>query len=198
MARTDAETRGRGRAGRIRDERGFALVELLVTLSLLTVVLSAVALFGDTSAKVAPRDQERTHAIREAQTGLYRMTRELRQAHTVHASTPLTMEVSVVSGGANKRISYECDQPHPTETSYRRCIRYLISGGLKTTPDVVVDRVLNTTTVFTYTNNIESQMTYVQAKVDVPARGDRKLGHGNKHKVALYDGFYLRNIDLGK
>jgi hypothetical protein len=63
--------------------------------------------------------------------------------------------------------------------------------------EVVVDRVLNKTTVFTYTTNANGKITYVRVAIDVPARGERRTGAIGTydHQIGLYDGFYLRNLD---
>jgi prepilin-type N-terminal cleavage/methylation domain-containing protein len=179
--------------GRLSDERGFMLIELLVVVALLGVILSAILLFGDTAHRLSPKEQARAHAIQEAQTGIFRMTRELRQAHQLHTAQPLVIDVNVNSGGVDRRVRYECDESHPTVASYRRCVRF--ETGV---PDqVVVDRVLNTTSVFSYTTDVDGDTSYVKVAIDVPARAERQVGAvgGYQHQISLYDGVYLRNLD---
>jgi prepilin-type N-terminal cleavage/methylation domain-containing protein len=177
---------------RASDERGFALVELLIVCALLGVVLSAILLFADTAQQVTPREQERSMAIQEAQTGIFRMTRELRQAHQVNVSQPLIIDVNYAQSGVNRQVRYECDEAHPTEATYRRCVR--MEAGRPN--EVVVDRVLNTTSVFTYTTNTGGAINHVRVAIDVPARGERPLNANSYgHRISLYDGFYLRNLD---
>jgi type II secretory pathway pseudopilin PulG len=177
---------------RASDERGFMLVELVIVVALLAVVLSAVLLFADTAHKVTPKEQERSMAIQEAQTGIYRMTRELRQAHLLNTAQPLVIDVNYSSAGVNRRVRYECDEPHPTVAAYSRCVRFETGRP----NEVVVDRVLNKTTVFTYTTNASGAVTYVRTAIDVPARGERDPGtNAYQHQIGLYDGFYLRNLD---
>jgi type II secretory pathway pseudopilin PulG len=180
-------------AVRLSDERGFMLIELLLTVALLGVVLSAILLFGDTAQQLGPKEQERAMAIQQAQSGIFRMTRELRQAHQVNTAQPLVLDVNLASGGVNKQVRYECDEPHPTVANYSRCVRF--EAGVPN--DVVVDRVLNKTTVFTYTTNTDGAITYVRVAIDVPARGERNIGSvaSYDHQIGLYDGFYLRNLD---
>lgn len=67
----------------LRQEKGVALTEVLVAGLLLVVMLSAVLNLLDSAVRQAPRDQERAHVVRDAQVGLYRMTRELRQAYEI-------------------------------------------------------------------------------------------------------------------
>jgi prepilin-type N-terminal cleavage/methylation domain-containing protein len=176
----------------VSQERGFALVELLVVITLLSVILSAILLFADTAHKVTPKEQERSMAIQQAQTGIYRMTRELRQAHQVNMAQPLVIDVNYASSGVNRQVRYDCDEPHPTVASYSRCVR--MEAGQPN--EVVVDRVLNKTTIFTYSTNADGAITYVRVAIDVPARGERNVdGDGYDHQIGLYDGFYLRNLD---
>jgi type II secretory pathway pseudopilin PulG len=178
---------------RFSDERGFMLVELLLVVALLGVILSAVLMFADTAQKLTPKEQERANAIQAAQAGIFRMTRELRSAYQVNASGPLALDVNLVSGGVDRRVRYECDEPHPTEASYSRCVRFETGRA----DEVVVDRVLNKVTAFTYTTNTSGAITYVRVAIDVPARGERNIGTSGsyEHQIGLYDGFYLRNLD---
>ena len=131
-------------------------------------------------------------SIQEAQTGIFRMTRELRQAHQINVAQPLILDVNYAQSGVNRQVRYECDELHPTVTAYRRCVR-MESGKPN---EVVVDRVLNTTSVFTYSTNASGAVTYVRVGIDVPARGERPT-HANSygHRISLHDGFYLRNLD---
>jgi hypothetical protein len=162
-------------------EAGYALTELLVVASLLVIVLGAILMLGDTSQRVAPKETERANVIREAQVGLHRMTRELRHAYEDVAVTGSTMAADVL---AQDGVSYDCSRPHPTNSDYTRCVRYVngVAG------DVVVDRVLNGDAVFTLT-----PPDYVRAVVEVSAAGD--LRHGYDHRILLEDGFYMRNLD---
>jgi hypothetical protein len=177
-----------------RGESGYALIELLVVASLLTVVLGAILVLAETTQRIAPRENERAAVIREAQVGLHRMTRELRQTYAApHVSSASRMEASVLVNGVATRVSYECDTPHPSDSDYTRCVRYLVAtDGTKSGGEVVIDRVVNGSNVFTYTPNA-TDPTYVQAKVEVAARGD--LQEGYDYSVALDDGFYMRNRD---
>ena len=187
-------------AGRrlLREESGYSLVELIFVCLVLTLVLGAVLQFGETTQKIAPKDQEKIHAIREAQVGLHRMTRELRQANLVHSNSAYAVQVSVLVNGTQTRISYECNVAHPSDATYRRCYRYNVAadGVTKTSPQLVVDRVVNPANpVFTYYSNAAGAVTYIAAKVEISARGDRSVGFGHRGAILLQDGFYMRNRD---
>jgi hypothetical protein len=176
-------------------EAGYALTELLLVAALLAVVLGAVLTFGQTTQRLAPRDQERGHVIQEGQVGLHRMTRELRKAHVVNDRGPYFMDVQVLVNGADTRVRYACDVAHPSESTYRRCVRF-VNGA--TTGELVIDRVMNAADsppdpVFSYTTDAGGvNVTHVQARIELPARGDLKNGHG--HRITYSDGFYPRNI----
>lgn len=205
--RTTAIQRVRRRPA--RDEAGFALVELLIVAALLGVVLFAVLSLLDAAVRVEARDQERAHAVREAQVGLDRMTRELRQAYRVVATGPSYVTVHVRLGGQDTQVHYRCDRPHPDLASnphddgYRRCRRVeaLVGAALPAidTGPIVIDRVLNGSaappdSVFTFSPSAISP-TYIRARIEVPARGERE--EGIEHKVVLDDGFFMRNLRLG-
>jgi prepilin-type N-terminal cleavage/methylation domain-containing protein len=168
------------------EERGFTLIELMITAALLAFILFAILAISDTTTKHAVRDQERAHVIREAQVGLHRMTRELRQAYTINSSSATAMNVQVLVNGTATTVSYDCSVIHPTDSSLRRCVRTVGVDSV-----VVVDR-MKPGTVFTYDGN--SPPRYVQARVSVPAKGERVGGH--PHYVVLDDGFYMRNLDV--
>jgi type II secretory pathway pseudopilin PulG len=176
---------------------GYALVELLVVASLLVIVLGAILALGETTQRIAPKESERAHVIREAQVGLHRMTRELRHAYqelptapapTVSGSTIQATVRGGVYGSSPKTVRYDCDEPHPTDSAYTRCLRQEYSGGSWSAGELVIDRVLNGTAVFAAT-----PPDYVRATVEVAARGNLKDGYD--HRVILDDGIYMRNLD---
>src|SRR3954451_9373180 len=84
----------------LRDESGWTLVELTIAAALLAVVLTAVLSLLDMTNRQAPGDQERAHDLRETQVGVYRMTRELRQAYSLVQTGPYLVEAHVYAGGA--------------------------------------------------------------------------------------------------
>jgi hypothetical protein len=170
-----------------RGEAGYALTELLLVSSLLVIVLGAVLMLGEASQQVAPKESERAMVIRDAQVGLDRMTRELRHAYQAPTVTGSTIQANVVNGGTSETVRYDCNVAHPTRAGYTRCLRYPVVNGTPGTGQMVIDRVLNGTAVFTLTGT-----NYVRALVEVAAAGD--LQDGYDHRVVLDDGFYMRNI----
>jgi hypothetical protein len=184
-------------------EAGYALTELLLVTSLLVIVLGAILMLGEASQQIAPRETERALVIRDAQVGMHRMTRELREAHTV-VSPAADVSAAVFDAwvpgtvaGQERRVSYECNVAHPTDAAYTQCVRYdVTAAGVKSNAQVVVDRVTNgaagsTLPVFVR-GSPPAATDYVKATVEVASRGDRKSGYSSK--ILLEDGFYMRNL----
>ena len=180
------------------EQPGFSLVELMVTVSLLIVVLTAILGLLDVTVRLAPKDEERTQVVREAQVGLARMVRELRQAHAVGSASGSFMDVTVVAAGAERHVRYQCDVANPADALTTRCVRRegAPGGDLSAATagdEVVVDRVLNGAAVFTPPSGLRPD--YAEAKVRVPARGE--LSKGYEYSLVLDDGFHLRNLGAG-
>jgi type II secretory pathway pseudopilin PulG len=192
----------RSAQGERSGEAGYSLIELMVVAALLVVVLGAILALAEATQRIAPKESERAHVIREAEVGLHRMTRELRQTY---GSAPVMTGATTVSGnlvgpvfqatvlgtgGTTRTVSYECNHAHPTNAAWTQCRRYTIVGVTKSGGEVVVNRVLNGSSVFTFTSP-----DYVRAAVEVAAAGDRRDGYA--HRIVLDDGFYIRNLDPG-
>jgi Tfp pilus assembly protein PilX len=182
-------------------EAGYVLTEVLLVSTLLFIVLGAVLMFGDTSQRIAPKETERAIVIRDAQVGMHRMTRELREAHSVVSPaagvSAAVFDAWVPTTSSQRRVSYECNVAHPTDAAYTQCVRYDVSAaGVKSNAQVVVDRVLNGaagSTLPVFVRGSSPTADYVKTTVEVASRGDRKTGHNSK--ILLEDGFYMRNLD---
>jgi len=179
---------------RVRDdESGFTLIEMLVAAVVGILVTGAALSLVETIAKIAPKDQERAHAIRDAQVGLYRMTRELRQAQSVNGATPTLMDIDLTIGVVTKRVVYDCGGT--------RCLRSEAPVGAEPPSggEVVVDRLLNDAggdPVFTYSPAGALPPDHVAVSISVPASGGSENGHG--HRVVFEDGLALRNVGLAR
>ena len=191
--------RARRVAARARSgEAGWTLIELLVSSVILMVMLTAVLALLEATNAAAPRDQERAHDLREAQVGLYQMTRELRQAYSLVSNSAYSIEAHVWENGADHDVTYDCTGPSPTVQGLGACVRIETTGGHQGASAVVIDRLLNKpgsglSPVFAYTTNGSGRTTYASAHVEVPARGARTSGYG--HRIVLDDGFYMRNLN---
>jgi type II secretory pathway pseudopilin PulG len=170
------------------------LIEMLISMVVFTFVLTALLGLLDAAGQAAPRDQERATAIRAGQSGLHRMTRELRQANKVWTPGKAQIYVNI---GDDKHVLYDCDAVHPDDPSQRQCLRWEAAIGseleLDEPGEVVVERRAPGD-VFTYAPNLVNP-TYVEVHVEVPQSGERPDGY--KSNLVLNDGFYLRNTDVG-
>ena len=183
-----------------RSEHGYTLIEALVVVVLLIVVMGGTLSLLDTTAQVAPQENERAHAIREAQVGLSTMTRELRQARSVEAgydASGLTVRTPVA--GVPTKVEYDCTQDSVSKsdgpgglTACRR-IQYAADDSTVVSTTHPVDRLLSDQ-VFEYTVE-NGAIQFVTARIEVPASGERQ--EGLEHKIVLDDGFFLRNVANG-
>ena len=170
------------------------LPEVLVGMVTMTFVVAALLGLLDAAARTAPRDEERANAIRSGQAGLHVMTRELRLANKVWTPGKTQIYVNI---GDDKHVLYDCNIVHPTVPTLRQCRRWEAAIGselpLSQPGQVVVERRLPGD-VFTYQPNLINP-TYVKVQIKVPQAGERIDGYAAS--LALEDGFYLRNTDVG-
>lgn len=170
------------------------LIEMLIAMLISTFVLAALLGLLDAAGQAAPRDQERALAIRDGQSGVHRMTRELRQANKVWTPGRTQIYVNI---GDDTHVLYDCDAVHPDDSGQRRCLRWAAAVGselpLDDPGEVVVERRMPGD-VFTYQPNLINP-TYVKVHIAVPQSGERPDGYDAN--LVLEDGFYLRNTDVG-
>jgi Tfp pilus assembly protein PilW len=180
------------------EQSGWTLVELLISSVLLVIILVAVLALLDTANRLGPQDNERAHDLREAQVGVYGMTRELRQAYSLVSKTGYSIEAHVWVNGADHDVTYDCTGNSSAGINLGQCIRFESTGGTRGPSTVVIDRLLNKPgsslpPVFSYTNNSSGKTTYGSAHVEVSAKGARATGYG--YRIALNDAFYMRNLN---
>jgi prepilin-type N-terminal cleavage/methylation domain-containing protein len=175
----------------LRRDDGFTLVELLVAMAAMLIVAGGAMTVLISLQRNAAADVERAHAIREAEQGLLRMTKDLREANAVSTRGANEITVDARIQGVDYTVRYNCAEAHPTLANVFQCARYATTGG-STQREVVVERVLNDEPVFRYPN--DGRLSYVRARIAVPAKGARKDGY--THKVVLDDGIYMRNCDV--
>jgi prepilin-type N-terminal cleavage/methylation domain-containing protein len=183
----------------LRREDGFTLVELLVAMAAMLVVAGGAMSVLVSLQRNAANDVERAHAIREAEQGMLRMTKDLREAFALTDPNPNRNEITFQAKvrGVSYSIRYNCAVAHPTLAGVYQCVRTATSASITRT-DVVVERVLNAAAstplgerVFQYPYGRPS---YVRIRIAVPARGRRTQGYA--HRVVLDDGVYMRNCDV--
>ena len=184
-----------------REEGGFTLIEVLVTVSLLGVVLAAALSFSDTGTKVAEKDLERSHAIDEAQSGMAQIQRDLRTATQVLAGTSgdsnaVEFVASKQAGGGRttQQVRYDCAVPSPTRPTLRACFRYVGPPG--SSPGGAGSLVLDQVTNGTAGNPVfrpSASGRFVGIHLERSAAGTRRDGYA--YSVTLDQGVYLRNLD---
>ncbi|MGI8862885.1 MAG: prepilin-type N-terminal cleavage/methylation domain-containing protein [Solirubrobacteraceae bacterium] len=201
--------------GRIRSEAGFTIVEMLVAIALFITVFAVLLVPLEYAQTQTPKDVEWAHSVADGTTGLQRMMREIRQAYRINGTNadPTTGKGSMIDfyailNGTDQEIEYDCSQHFPTNTGnsyasqYYRCMRVSVATGgalpAISTGTIVIDRVLNPN-LFTFfggtgaTNSVYP--TYVEATVQVPARGP--LNTGLTHTITLDAGTSIPNLENG-
>jgi len=206
---------GRFRAAirRVRgDQAGISLIEVMVSMTLMTIVMGAILALLDSSARSAPREKERSDAIREVQVGLHRMTRELRQATNILGTNPRWIlfqarlqntdpATSASQPYRDRQILLSCGDHNPG-----RCARYEAAPGdqLPTTGETLISRVSNwnaTETgrrVFDYPpaepgGPAPISPASINIRIEVPSAGER-AGGGYRYPLTFEDGVTVRNL----
>jgi prepilin-type N-terminal cleavage/methylation domain-containing protein len=104
----------------IRDEHGFTLPELLVSMTLLAIVLAAFGQMLITSSKTSNRVEEQAALQSEVRASVDRLTTDFRQATTAGAASP----VETVSS-----TSVTFDSPDRGTPFHLRRIAYRVVNG---------------------------------------------------------------------
>ncbi len=94
----------------LRDERGVSMVEFLVV-AIVGIVVIGAGMGLMTAARNSQQDSgDRAGSVRDARTGLEKMTRELRQATSVvRTSNTSRLVFSKISNGSTVWVLYQCD-----------------------------------------------------------------------------------------
>jgi prepilin-type N-terminal cleavage/methylation domain-containing protein len=104
----------------VRDEQGFTVPEMLVTIVLLAIVLTVFGQMLITSSKTSNRILEQTTLQAEVRAAIDRLTTDLRQATTTTPTSP----VGSISGTA-----FTFDTPDRSTPFHLRRISYRIVNG---------------------------------------------------------------------
>jgi prepilin-type N-terminal cleavage/methylation domain-containing protein len=167
---------------------GFTLVEQLVVLVILTIVVGATLTALNSLMKAAPADQEWSHIVADAQSGMYRMTRELRQGFNVTLVTGYVASADVVVNGSTKHVLFQCDL---SSTCTRK---------FTTAPAAAPARGAGGATLIKYAQNFAQSTPvftatatkYYEVKLVVRSGGAQSKST-HTHNVTLVDGFLTRN-----
>ena len=168
---------------RMAAEDGWSLIELLVAMTVFLFVMGAALSLYEVGVKSAPKDTERAAAVREAQTGLSGMTREVRNAYDIVELTPNVIDFLATRKGVSKRIRYECGATDTDVTpALKQCQR---SEATLTSPNQdplpatgtareVIGRMLNGTAAdpaFSYTMPPQEPLDPEDDPIDYPEAG---------------------------
>lgn len=88
---------GAGLKRLLKDERGFSLPELLVTMLMMLTVMFALYSIFDMSLRVFSFGNDKVEAVENARLGLERMEREIRAAYPVEDELVVTSESGEIS-----------------------------------------------------------------------------------------------------
>ena len=170
---------------RLRCERGVGLVELLTVMPMIAVVLLGMYALYNVGAKSQQETNNRVRSLIQQQSGLERISREMRQATAI---TPVSSQiidgttwVRPSGGGPSepKRVRYDC--------STGTCNRWEgPAGGALTTGPVPVITDVENADVFSLSPNTVDP-TYVVTRVEVTVKGA-------SNPIVLDGGFALRNL----
>jgi hypothetical protein len=180
------------------EEEGFTLTELLVTTLILTLVLGATITMLTTAYNIMPGDVEWTHKIEDTQTGMNRMTRELRQGSPIAIDTTsgswASADVAGVDQAGNpitRHVLWQCTtQCTRWETIAPAAAPSTTNFASNTNGVVYITNVQNTAQSVAVFANPSGK--YYTVDLRVKSTGSVQ-GAGHSHSVAFKDGFFGRN-----
>jgi type II secretory pathway component PulJ len=136
-------------------EGGFTLIELVLTVALLTVVMGGLLTVFESVQRSATFVQERSETLDEMRVALDQMTKEIRQAEEVKTtSTASRLEMTTYVLGTKQSIVYE-----------------VVSGTLKRTMGSAaaapIQKNVASTSLFTYTVDAGGVIQLVKLDLEV-------------------------------
>lgn len=177
---------------RAHEQRGVSLIEVMITAALLSLILTAILSLSENAQRLIPKQEALAFTLRDSEVALDRMTRELRHAYALNSATATGMDVSVRIRGVNRRVAFDCNQPHQSVSGLKRCVRRVYSGATPGPMETVIPKVESAT--FTYEPPGIIPPRFVRINLKVPAAGDRADGH--PFDISLDTGIYLRNLGV--
>jgi prepilin-type N-terminal cleavage/methylation domain-containing protein len=172
---------------RLRDERGYSLVELLVSMSILGTVMASVSVLLISATNSEVDMNRRFQAQTEARLGLDRLRREVHCAQSVAISSAgavatLTIPSTCPTAAGLTAITW-CTQPNANRWDLWRFEGSSCSGtGRKWAGSI------NQGTVFTYTAQSTSSLAYLGVNLPVNVAGSKTIS-----SYVLDDNIVLRN-----
>ena len=169
----------------VRDERGYSVFELLVTMSIMGIVMSGLTTIFVSGSKAELDLNKRFQAQSSARLGLDKMRKEIHCASGA-TSTGSTVTLTMPSGcktASNTTVTW-CTSQVGTAARYRL---YRYQGAGTCTGGVQWADYLTQPSLFTFTQQSSSSLARVSVQLPVSLNGS------NKGKYFLKDDIYLRN-----
>ena len=154
-------------------------------MSVFLIVIAATLTALSTIMKSSTASEQWGHTVGDTQTGMYSMTRELRQAQNVTLVTGYVVSGDVVVGGAIQHVLYQCDLAS-TCTRASSAVATPARGASGVSIINYVQNYALGVPVFTTPTS-----RYVQVTVKVRSAGSLTTAH--THVYSLTDGFFTRN-----
>lgn len=179
---------------RLRDQRGFTLVELLSSIATMLIVLFAALAMFEFAQRSQPEVSARNDALQTAQVEIERMVRDLRQAYGVVSASPTALTVltydnkttcaSATLGPSREcRVTYTCSAGTCTRTAAES------SGSSPGTPRTIISG-LSSDSVFGFTPSAAAPST-VLIRFEMPG------AEAGEDAVTLEEGVTMRNLPVG-
>jgi prepilin-type N-terminal cleavage/methylation domain-containing protein len=114
-------------------DRGFTLIEMLVTLMLVSVVGAVVMTIMVSSARVARKQEDHTHTLSAAKVAMERITREIRGANAMTVAQPRTMSFTATVNGVRTATTFTVVTTGSTSEIREQQSKTVVSTGVMTT-----------------------------------------------------------------
>lgn len=198
-----ASLRPRLRCGRVADDRGFTMIELLIAAAMGLVVVGAMVVILVSLIRSQPDVEDRAAQIQDARVSMERIVRELRQGAPVTSTTSTTSQLTVKTytrGGCNGspptasavecQVTYSCTQPGSQPAA---CTRAAGTG-----PANIAITGLSSPDVFSYAAGSSGTATCSLTSTTAPGFICIKLAYpapsgGSEDSITVEDALFLRN-----
>lgn len=160
-------------------QAGFTLVEMLVTIVLTSIVGAIVTSVMVTSMKTARWQEEETRALGQAKVAMERMTRDVRGANSLTATTPRRVSLVETHDGVRRFTTLEVITSGEISEIRRTEVRRVLATGAETTTTRQVLGGLavgRSDAVFTYTDG---------GGVQLPQAVDGSYPHGDVRTIGI-------------
>jgi len=125
---------------RARSDRGTTIVELLVTMAVMSIIVGAVIVVWNAAQHGESTTTSRSVDLNNMRLAMQQMTKDIRQASNVHTQTASSFDADTYIEGAKHRVAY---------TASGTTLTRKVDGGTAIT---LLDN-LASTDVFTYTTD---------------------------------------------